>query len=393
MARLKAAAGIFHGRRTFGGPLHALISITGRCNIRCLHCYFYSELTEMPNILQVRHARMHDRPPPGQDSIRAIQRLDMDRDAIRSITDELIGMGSRAIMLTGGEPFLHPHLLSTVESIKSAGRRCLIYTNGTLLDRPTMDELIRLGCNELRISVLAGTGETYARIHPGIPAGTFDRLTEVVKYTADRKAALGKPTPFITLVFVVFSGNCGDLMPFARLAAVLGADQAVFRPIDDVGDAGLAGLVPSREEAARVRAQLAEAAPYLNRRGIGHNIPLFLKVFDRHIDTSALYRAIPCYYGWVWTRVNNDGLVYPCCRCYEPMGNAFEIPFREIWNGAPYRRFRERAIRLNRNGSGPESCNCGSCSHFTGNLRVYRALHPFGHAKLKAISPALKDHI
>ncbi|MBW1819527.1 MAG: SPASM domain-containing protein, partial [Deltaproteobacteria bacterium] len=84
---------------------------------------------------------------------------------------------------------------------------------------------------------------------------------------------------------------------------------------------------------------------------------------------------------------------YPCCRCYDPMGNAFEQPLPEIWNGARYRRFRERAVRINRSGSRPESCNCNSCSHFTGNLRIHRALHPFAHRKLSAISPELKVHV
>jgi MoaA/NifB/PqqE/SkfB family radical SAM enzyme len=393
IALLKAAAGILHGRRTFGGPLHAVLSLTGRCNIRCIHCYFYSELAELPNVLEVRHARMHDGPLPDRERIRRLQRQDWDGEAIRSITDELVRMGTRTFMLTGGEPFLHPHLLSAVARVKSANKHCLIYTNGTLIDRPTADELIGLGCDELRISVLAGTEDTYAEVHPGIPAGTFGRLKEILAYMAERKAALGKTTPFITIVFIVFSGNCGDILPFARLADAVGADQAVFRPVDDVGDAGLARVVPSLEEAALARAQLAEAAPYLDRRGIRHNIPLFLSVFNRRIDTSALYRAIPCYFGWVWTRVNSDGLVYPCCRCYKPMGNAFEKPLREIWNGIPYRRFRERAIRLNRDGPRPESCNCDTCSHFTGNLRVYRAFHPLGRGKLKDISPELKDHI
>ena len=78
IALMKAAAGILHGRRTFGGPLHALLSLTGRCNIRCIHCYFYSDYAERPNVIKVRHARMHNQPPPDPESIRGLQRLDWD---------------------------------------------------------------------------------------------------------------------------------------------------------------------------------------------------------------------------------------------------------------------------------------------------------------------------
>ncbi|MBW1816576.1 MAG: radical SAM protein [Deltaproteobacteria bacterium] len=367
IALMKAAAGILHGRRTFGGPLHVILSFTGRCNVRCIHCYFHSDYAERPNVIQVRHARMHNQPPPDHESIRGLQRLDWDADVMRSITDQLIRMGTKTFILTGGEPFLSPHLLPLTARLKRAGKYCLINTNGTLIDRTATDELIRLGCDELRVSVLAGTEETYDRVHPGISAGTFGRLKRTLEYIAERKAA--------------------------RLAASVGADQAIFRPVDDVGDPGLSRMIPSPGEAALARTQLAEAAVFLESRRIRHNIPLFLNVFERRLDTSALYRIIPCYYGWVWTRIDPDGLVYPCCRCYEPMGNAFEQPFPAIWNGVPYRRFRERAIRLNREGARPESCNCDSCSHFTGNLRIYSALHPFAHGKLNEISPDLKVHV
>ncbi|MBW1786872.1 MAG: hypothetical protein JRK53_09705, partial [Deltaproteobacteria bacterium] len=94
IALMKAAAGILHGRRTFGGPLHVILSFTGRCNVRCIHCYFHSDYAERPNVIQVRHARMHNQPPPDHESIRGLQRLDWDADVMRSITDQLIRMGT-----------------------------------------------------------------------------------------------------------------------------------------------------------------------------------------------------------------------------------------------------------------------------------------------------------
>lgn len=385
IALAKAALGIQTGRRAFGGPLQAVLSVTGRCNIRCAHCYFYSPHLERPNVPPVRRARMRDEPPPDRESIRGLQMRQWDEGAMRFVVDELVRVGTQTFLLTGGEPFLFPHLHSIMERVRTARRQFMIYTNGTLLDRSTAEELMRLGCGELRISVLAGTPEVYVGTHPGLTEDAFDGLKETITYIAGRKAARGKTKPTITLVFIVFSQNCGDILAFARFASSVGADQAVFRPIDDIEDPGLSRLVPSLEEAAMAREQLSNAAAYLESRRIRHNIPLFLSVFGQQLDTSALYRVIPCYYGWVWTRIDPDGFVYPCCRCYEPMGNAFERPFGEIWNADAYRRFRSRAIALNRKGLAPSNCDCGSCSHFTGNLRVHRMLHPFAGRHLKRL--------
>ena len=70
------------------------------------------------------------------------------------------------------------------------------------------------------------------------------------------------------------------------------------------------------------------------------------------------------------------GLAYPCHRCYEPIGNAYEQKFGDIWRGAAYRRFRREARAINRRGTPVAGCACDSCCHYMMNLRVYQSLHP-----------------
>ena len=103
---------------------------------------------------------------------------------------------------------------------------------------------------------------------------------------------------------------------------------------------------------------------------------IILKVFQEQIDTKDLYRVIPCYYGWLLVKIEADGPVFPCCRCYKPLGNTYEKAFHEIWYGEGYRRFREEALQINSCKSRISSCDCHSCPHHTANLRVYKLLHP-----------------
>jgi radical SAM protein with 4Fe4S-binding SPASM domain len=208
-------------------------------------------------------------------------------------------------------------------------------------------------------------------------------------YLADRKAASGAGKPQLNLVFIIISQNHDGLFDFAEFATCVKADRVIFRPVDDFDDPGLKKVVPTSEQTAIVRHQLIEVKAYLESRRIAHNIDLILKVFGRQLDTSGLYRIIPCYYGWLWVMIDSDGKVYPCCRCYEPLGDIYRNNFSEIWHGNAYRHYRKETIKINRHGTPIGGCNCSSCANFDGNLRVYRALHPMkGRSrKLETVCP------
>ena len=145
-------------------------------------------------------------------------------------------------------------------------------------------------------------------------------------------------------------------------------------------------MIPTKEQSEHVIKQLIEAQAYLDSRKIEHNIGYFLKVFKQTLDTSTLYDIIPCYYGWLASRVEVDGLVYPCCRCFEPLGNVSKNSFSEIWNGVAYRRFRKEAFNINKRKSSVNGCECYGCPHYIANLRTYGMLHP-----LKARSSRIRN--
>jgi radical SAM protein with 4Fe4S-binding SPASM domain len=305
-----------------------------------------------------------------------LQKLDADSERTHAIIKQLIGIGTGGFEFTGGEPFLHKNALAFMERAKYAGCTCMVDSNGTLLDTETIDELVKIGFDELRITTMAGTPEMYIQTHPGAIAGSFESLKDNLMYLADCKAALGARIPKLNLAFIIIAQNYDGIFDFAEFATIVKADRVLFRPVDDFDDPGLSKVVPTIDQSAFVRGQLIEAKAFLDSQGIRNNIDLLLKVFGQQLDTRRLYRIIPCYYGWLWVLIDTDGKVYPCCRCYEPLGNIHRNDFSEIWNGNAYRRFRKEAIKINRRMSPVEGCNCNSCSHFDGNLRVFRKLHP-----------------
>ncbi|HJX30751.1 MAG TPA: radical SAM protein [Thermodesulfobacteriota bacterium] len=377
LAYARVVAGILHGSRSFGGPLQANISLTNRCNLRCIHCYAYSPCHDGPSFFDTRtnqgaHQYSNDSCKESAD------RVDADLFKTNSLIEKLLSMGTQEFLFSGnGEPFLHKNILDFIERVKGAGRTCLVNTNGTLLDHATIDRLIMVRFDELRITTMAGTRELYEITHPGVSSATFDRLRDNLLYLAEHKKVLGTGKPVVTLVSVVISKNCEALMEFSRFAHGVHAKRVLFRPFDDYNSGDFAKLVPTAEQADSVQKQLMAIADYFDSRKIVHNIENFLKVFRKKLDTTDLYRRIPCYYGWLSARIEVDGAVYPCCRCYVALGNIYEKEFPNIWKGPAYRRFRKTALHINKNKTPVDGCYCNTCVHHTANLRVHGILHPF----------------
>lgn len=391
ISEIKAVMGIVHGSRAFGGPFQAAIEVTNRCNIRCIHCYYYSPFVEKPNFFALRRARRLSGELPAAQDLRHLQTLDADGEATRNLIDTLVRMGTRKFFFSGsGEPFLHRDILDFIGQAKRAGSTCVVYTNGTLLDRRKMDMLVTLQCNELKITPLAGSREVYVRTHPGIQSDAFDNLQDNLIYLADRKAKTGTPYPEVSLHYVVIPQNCDDLGNFVEFAGDVRAKRVLFRPVDTVGDAGLeTSVVLTDEQVHAVKRKLSELRARIESRGIENNLAHFLTAFGRKMDTAELYRRIPCYYGWLGVRFDVQGNVYPCCRCYEPMGNIQRQGFRTIWRGDRYRTFRREARRINKRSTSINGCACDSCPHFTANLLVFNALHPLKGrtSALRGLSP------
>ena len=382
---LKALMGIMHGSRAFGGPIQANINITNRCNLRCIHCYYYSPHVKLPNFLKVRQCKQVDTNPDPEE-LAARLRLLVDTRCLMTAIDSLLASGTRRFQLSGyGELFMHPDILPLLERVKQGKAYALTNTNGILIKRDVADALIAMGFDDLRVSVMAGSGGVYARTHFGASPALFEQLKENLKYLAERKTALGVSRPLIKLAVVIIKENAGDLLNVARLAADVKASQVIYRGFDDVGDAALTPLSPAPEQEMLVRQQLQEAQGFLDSHHIRHNVPNILGVFRQQFDTAALYRVIPCYYGWLTIGVDVQGNVYPCSRCNETMGNLFTEGLEATWYGERYRRFRAQALTLPRRGTAITDCDCTHCGYHNANLRVYRFLHPWARQRLKTL--------
>jgi cyclic pyranopterin phosphate synthase len=131
-----APAAAFEGGRladTRGRPMRDLrISVTDRCNFRCVYC--------MPR--QVFDADYKFLPQSAILSFEEIARL----------ARIFVGLGVRKIRLTGGEPLVRRHLHRLVEMLSPLAAEITVTTNGSLLANQIQD-LRKAGLNRVTVSL------------------------------------------------------------------------------------------------------------------------------------------------------------------------------------------------------------------------------------------------
>lgn len=105
-------------------PVQAQIIPMRRCNLSCTYCNEYDEVSE---------------PVPAEEMYRRI--------------DKLAALGTTLIVISGGEPLLHPQLDDVIARIRSHGMIAGLITNGYLLVPERIQRLNRAGLDHLQISV------------------------------------------------------------------------------------------------------------------------------------------------------------------------------------------------------------------------------------------------
>jgi radical SAM protein with 4Fe4S-binding SPASM domain len=127
-------------------------NITRRCNLNCVHCYSDSEARDYPG--------------------------ELTHDECKAVVDDLSQYGVPAVLLSGGEPLVHPRFFDLAEYAVSKGLRLTLSTNGMCIDRATAQKLKELNCAYVGIS-LDGIGETHDKFR-GRP-GAFDRTVQAFR--------------------------------------------------------------------------------------------------------------------------------------------------------------------------------------------------------------------
>lgn len=146
------------------GPV-VIWNLLRRCNLSCRHCYANSFDKEFDGELK----------------------LDKCLDIISSIKKA----NSPAIILSGGEPLLHPHVFEIAEEVKRQGFYLALSSNGILLTKQVAKKLKEIDFNYVGVS-LDGIGAVHDHIRG--QAGAFEKSLEGVRNGVEQGLKMGLRT-------------------------------------------------------------------------------------------------------------------------------------------------------------------------------------------------------
>lgn len=161
-----------------------------------------------------------------------------ERERIKEMAREFKEMGVRAVVLIGGgEPMAHPEFGTLVDYFYENDIHVGVTSNGTLISR-YMDQLANK-CKWVRISVDAGTDETFREFRPA-PNGRsmFGTVIEGMRELGKRKTGklgysflvLSKTDEAGTLI----ATNARDIAAAAHVAKEVGCDYFEVKPSFDM---------------------------------------------------------------------------------------------------------------------------------------------------------------
>jgi heme d1 biosynthesis radical SAM protein NirJ len=335
-------------RRRPPGPV-VIWNLVRRCNLACRHCYSISADVDFPG--------------------------ELTTPQILRTLDDLRAFGVPALILSGGEPLLHPDLEAIGRRAKALGFYVGLSTNGTLIDEARTARLADVGFDYVGIS-LDGTEATHDRFRR--KAGAFRASLAGARLLRDAGLKVG-------LRFTLTQDNADDLPALILLAEREGihkfylshlnyggrgnvnrASDAVFvatrRAMDLVFDTAWGHVVAGRER------------EFVTGNNDADGVYLLKWVRERFPRHEEHVRAKLAQWGGNASgvdiaNIDNLGNVHPDTFWWDrTLGNVKERPFSAIWRDTD-----DPLMRALRTTPRPVTGRCARCAYLDvcgGNTRV-----------------------
>lgn len=165
--------------------------LTERCNSRCVTCDYW------------RHGRK-----------------DATLESVERMLPDLATLGTRAALLSGGEPLLNPEWPAITGLLRARGIECWLLTSGLSLAKHAQRAAALFG--SITVSLDGTCAQTYEAIR-GLDA--FDKVCEGIRAAVAAGATVG-------LRVTLQRSNYRELPSFVTLARELGVAQVSFLAVD-----------------------------------------------------------------------------------------------------------------------------------------------------------------
>lgn len=280
------------------------LELTYNCNLNCFYCYNDRYKTGTPLTLP----------------------------QYRTLLEDLARMQTLFLMLTGGEPMIHPHFFEIGRMCRELGFVVRVRTNGYTLSSRNIERLLdEVDPYMVEVTLHGASAEVHDR-QTRIP-GSFDRLIHHLRHARPaglRCAMVATPTAW----------NQHQIEAMISLGNELDAPLLFQGPVGprDNGDTAPLSIQPAPETWDRIETLVAEQRARKEAKTGGCPKPEVTS--DPGAETPAT-----CSVGLAGVDIDPFGNVQACMHLQESAGSLHQQSIEEIWNHSPlFVRARQRAI-------------------------------------------------
>jgi AdoMet-dependent heme synthase len=253
-------------------PAQAILELTYRCNLHCVHCYVDVKEPE-----------------------------ELSLEEWKAVIDQLKAAGTMFLLITGGEATLREDFLDIVAYARRSSFIVRVMTNCTLVTPEFARKLAALKPNSVATSLYGATAATHESV-TRVP-GSFEKTLRGISWLVCHGL---KPL----VQTVVMKSNVHELNDIKSLVESLGADSSI-----DIG------IGPTKTGAD---------FPFLCEPGVEELLACGWRpsqLVDKHSDGKGLCRA-----GKALCSVSPSGNVQPCVMFPLKLGNLKQTSFNKMWS-------------------------------------------------------------
>ncbi|MCX7941264.1 MAG: radical SAM protein [Endomicrobia bacterium] len=258
-------------------PLYSIFELTYRCNLKCLHCYI----------------------PPQKK-----YKQEITTSVVKKIINEIASLGGLYLVFTGGEPLLRKDIFELVEYAKKKNFVVILFTNGSLMNKNSVENLAVSGVDSVEISI-------YGREHihnKFVQRQVFNNVIESIYLLKQYRIDVCLKTLLTKLNYTEFE----FIKNLARNLNIRLKVDFVVTPRND----GSADVLRYTLDENRIY-------KFLSNQGVR-------LTYDRNFK-NVMGENFLCSAGFNLVCVSPVGDVYPCIQLPYKLGNVKKKSFVNIW--------------------------------------------------------------
>ncbi|MDR0948583.1 MAG: radical SAM protein [Lachnospiraceae bacterium] len=280
-------------------PMYVSIELLTSCNWNCAHCYL------------VNHSNSG-----------------ISQAKIFQIFNELRNLGTKDLVLTGGEIFTRPDIMDIISRARKMGFRVSLFSNASLLNENIVDKLVEWAVYEYSCTIFSIVDEVHDKL-TGVN-GSLKCVLKNIKLLMSKGVNVEVKTPLMMM-------NYDTLQETKKYFEDLGVKYAINPNISLKMD----GSETTKE--FRLNEELL--------RGV---LPSIDNVDDFRTYSDLNNEICPNLRYTMTIAANGD--IFPCSSFYMPVGNVYKKSLHDIWNSPYYvdlRSLRRNSLK-----------NCADCDDY-----------------------------